>query len=269
LHAVVLSIHFNLPQTLLKEFTPPSLDVVLVNTKSHTRPSKADVLAQANVDGGGNVDENRRAKSPLPVTASEHHGDALKEAQQRVQQLEAQQRALLSQIKAAPTQTPSTPAPSTEPAPQPTPSGQDLVASAMQRLKLEAEISRNVDEYNKRPQKLFIGARATEYAAAMYLDDWVRKVERVGNLNYPEMARGKFYGGVQFQVTLRPDGSVYSFELLRPSGYSVLDRAAESIVRMAAPYPAISAKVLAGHDLLVLTRTMMFLRGDRLTSGTD
>ena len=83
----------------------------------------------------------------------------------------------------------------------------------------------------------------------------------------PEMARGKFYGNVQFSVTLKPDGSIYSYEMLRTSGYSVLDRAAESIVRMGAPYAAISAKVLKGNDLLVITLTMIFARGDRIFSN--
>jgi len=266
LHAMVLSIHFNLPQTLLKQFTPPSLEVALVNAKSHTRPVKPDVLAQANVDGGGNVDENRRAKSSAPVTNSEKRGDDLKQAQQRVRELEAEQRQLLSQIKPSPSATAPTPAPSTEPTPKPAPSGADLVARSMQQLKLEAEIARNVDEYNKRPQKLFIGVRAAEFPAARYLDEWTRKVEDWGNLNYPDMARGKFYGDVQFQVTLKPDGSVAAYEQLRSSGSPVLDSAAKRIVLSAAPYGAISANVLRGNDLLVITRTMMFTRGDILSS---
>jgi len=267
LHAMVLSIHFNLPQTLLKQFTPPQLEVVLVNAKSRTRPVKPDVLAQANLDGGGNVDENRRAKSNAPVTNSEQRGDDLKQAQQRVRELEAQQREWLAQMKASPTATSPTPAPSTEPTPRPTPSGADLVARSMQQLKLEAEISRSVDEYNKRPQKLFIGARAAEFSAAQYLSEWTQKVERWGNLNYPDMARGKFYGDVQFQVTLKPDGSVVSYEQLHSSGSPVLDSAARSIVLSAAPYGTISANVLRGNDLLVITRTMIFARGDRVFSN--
>jgi len=267
LHAMVLSIHFNLPQTLLKQFTPPQLEVVLVNAKSRTRPVKPDVLAQANVDGGGNVDENRRAKSNAPVTNSEKRGDDLQQKLQRVRELEAEQRQLLSQIKSSPAATAPTPAPSSQPTPLPTPSGADLVARSMQQLKLEAEISRNVDEYNKRPQKLFISARAAEFSAAQYLSEWTQKVERWGNLNYPDMARGKFYGDVQFQVTLKPDGSVSAYEQLHSSGSEVLDKAAKSIVLSAAPYGAISANVLRGNDLLVITRTMIFARGDRVFSN--
>src|SRR6185436_6342848 len=119
-HAVRLSIHFKLPEALRWNASQQPLEVVLVNAKSRERPTKADVLAQANLDRGGNVDERRHAKTPLPVTEPKNPGKDLAEAQKRVQQLEAQQQALLAQTRQstarvpaeAPRQAPAKEAPS-------------------------------------------------------------------------------------------------------------------------------------------------------------
>ena len=264
LHAVVLSIHFKLPDTLRKLATPQTLEVVLVNSKSRSKPVTPNVLAQANLDGGGNTDDDRRAKSPLPVTPSTKPGDDLAQAAQRVRELEAQQRQILTQSQAnAPPASPPM-AQQTQPTPRPNLSGADLVSRSMQMLQLEAQIARNVDEYNKRPRRNFVGVRATEFRFAQYVEDWRLKVERVGNLNYPEAARGKIYGNLQMSVHIKSDGSIDKVEVVRPSGYAVLDRAAEAIVRMAAPYAGFPADIRRDTDILVITRTWHFAQGDRL-----
>src|SRR5258708_10080162 len=99
LHAVLLSIHFKFPDALRWKSASTPLEVVLVNAKTPDRPTKADVLAQANLDRGGNVDEDRRAKTPLPVVEPHRSGKDLADAQRRVQQLEAQQKQLLAQAR--------------------------------------------------------------------------------------------------------------------------------------------------------------------------
>ena len=119
LHGVVLSIHFKLPDALRKLTTPQTLEVVLVNSKSSQRPLKPDVLAQSSVDGGGNTDDNRRAKSPSPVTLSQKSGDDLRQAAQRVRELEAEQRQLLSQTKPATPPMQQSTAQQTQPSPKP------------------------------------------------------------------------------------------------------------------------------------------------------
>src|SRR5438552_459142 len=98
LHAIVLSIHFRLPDALRK-LTPSQLEVVLVNSKTRSKPARPEVHAQSNLDGGGDTDLDRRAKSPLPVTQPTERGSDLKEAVRRVQELEARQRQLLSQVQ--------------------------------------------------------------------------------------------------------------------------------------------------------------------------
>jgi len=103
-----------------------------------------------------------------------------------------------------------------------------------------------------------------EYRYAQYEEDWRLKVERVGTVNYPAAARGKYYGNLRMTVTLRPDGNVESIELDRSSGLKVLDDAAFRIVRMASPYAVFPPDIQRETDLLVITRTWFFGRGDKL-----
>src|SRR5882672_9350094 len=208
LHAVALSIHFKFPDALRWKSANTPLEVVLVNAKTREKPSKADVIAQANLDRGGNVDQDRRAKTPLPVVEPRRPGRDLADAQRRVQQLEAQQQ-LLAQARDSKLKVPAESqrkAPAEEPAPQP--SGRDLADLSLAAMRLQAEIDKNIDAYQKRPRKKFIGARAAEDRFAFYEDAWRVKVERVGTLNFPAEARGKMYGNLRLTVTIRADGSV-------------------------------------------------------------
>lgn len=263
-HALLLSIHFQFPDVMRKFTDAQPLEVVLVNSKSRSRPVAPDVLAQANLDGGGNTDDNRRAKTPLPVTSSTQAGDDLQRATRRVQELEAQQRQLFAQMQQSKTSTSSAPSATTPSPSDPRVSGTELRNSMQAMMKLEAQIARDVDEYNKRPRKQFVGARAAEFRFARYADEYRAKVERIGNLNYPQEARGRVYGSLQLSVSIRADGSVDSIDILRSSGFPVLDRAAERIVRMAAPYGEFPPDLRRDTDILVITRTWIFAVGDRL-----
>ena len=265
LHALLLSMHFKFPDALRWKSSNPPLEVVLVNAKTKERPTKADVHAQANLDRGGNVDQNRRAKTPLPVVEPRQPGKDLSQAQRRMQELEAQQRALLTQAREAQARVSAEPAkaaPATDPAREQ--NGRDLADLALAAIRLQAQIDKQVEEYQKRPRKKFLGANASEYRFAQYEEDWRAKVERVGTLNYPAEARGKLYGSLQLTVTLRPDGTVQAVELDRSSGLKVLDQAAYKIVRLAGPFAAFPPDVARDTDLLVITRTWFFGQGDQL-----
>jgi protein TonB len=264
LHAVALAVHFKVPEAIRLKFESQPLEVVLVNARTKEKPAKAEVLAQTNLDRGGNVDEDRRAKTPLPVTEPRKPGKDLAEAQRRVQQLEAQQQHLLTQAKEAERRVSEEP-PKAAPAQElPSPSGRDLADLSLAAMRLQAQIDRQIDEYQKRPRKKFIGANAREYRFAQYEEDWRVKVERVGTLNYPAEARGKHYGHLRLTVTIRADGSVESVELDRSSGLKVLDAAAFKIVQMAGPFAAFPAEIRRDTDLLVITRTWFFGQGDKI-----
>jgi periplasmic protein TonB len=264
LHGIVLAVHFKVPEMLRWQEPEQRLEVVLVNAKTRDRPTKAEVLAQANLDRGGNVDEQRRARSPLPVTEPRQPGRDLADAKRRVKELEAQQQQLLAQAREAAKTAQATTTPAEQAAPQP--SGRDLADLALAAIRLQAQIDRQIEEYQKRPRKKFIGANAAEYRFAQYEEDWRAKVERFGTVNYPAEARGKMYGNLRLTVTIRPDGNVETIELDRSSGLKVLDNAAFRIVRMAAPYAAFPASIRRDTDLIVITRTWFFDRGDKFWS---
>jgi protein TonB len=265
-HAVLLAVKFVDPERIKLPPLPQPLEVVLVNSKTKSKPVAPDVLAQANLDGGGNTDENRRAKTPLPAMRETDKGEDLRRAQKRVQELEAQQRQLLAKAETA-KPAPAPPTAEVKPEPvveQPRPSGAELANMALAMARLEAQISRQTDEYNKRPRKAFVGARATEHRLAQYVEDWRIKVERIGNLNYPIEARGRIYGSLQVTVAIRPDGSIDSMQVTRPSGYPILDRAAEKILNLAAPFAPFSSEILKDYNMIVITRTWTFAPGDKL-----
>ena len=265
LHTALLAVHFRSPLGQRPKEQAAPLEVVLVNAKTRSRPVKAEVLAQSNLDRGGNVDEPRRAKTPLPVTEPRNPGKDLADAQRRQQALEARQQEILAQVRAATSKVPAAaPREQGTEAPGAQPHGRDLADLALAAMRLQAQIDRQIDEYQKRPRKRFIGANAGEYRFAQYEEDWRVKIERVGTLNYPAEARGKVYGNLRLTVSIRSDGSVESIELDRSSGLKVLDAAAFKIVRMATPFAAFPPDIKRDTDLLVITRTWFFGQGDKI-----
>lgn len=264
LHAIVLSIHFKLPEALNRA-TERALDVILVNSKHAAKPTKAQAKAQSNLDGGGNTADNRRARTPLPPTPQKQTGNDVVSAQQRVAQLESQQRDILTRKEAD--RTVPVDADRVQPAPVSELSGRDLASRAMALARLEGEIAKDIDEYNQRPKRRFLGARVEEYRFAQYVEDWRQKVERVGNLNYPDTARGRLYGSLVMTVAIKKDGNLERVELNRSSGQKVLDEAALRIVRLAAPYAVFPDTVSRDTDIIEITRTWSFTNADQLRTN--
>ncbi|MEY2633917.1 MAG: hypothetical protein RIR00_2571 [Pseudomonadota bacterium] len=262
LHGITFTLHFQFPDALPKA-REKALDIILVNSKSANRPTQAQALAQANLDGGGNVDQDRRASTPLPPTRQQNDGTDLERTQRRIRELESEQQKLTVATKSKLT-TPATVQKSTQPDPTPVLSGRDLAEQAKAMARLEAEIGKSIEEYNSRPRKRFLGTRTDEYRFAQYVEDWRLKVERIGTLNYPEAARGKLYGTLVLTVTISLDGSVLSIEIDRSSGHKILDDAARRIVNLASPFAPFPPNIRRDTDLLVITRTWSFTRGDAL-----
>ena len=264
LHSVLLAVRFVVAEDKRPAISPP-LEVVLVNSKSTTKPYKAELLAQHNLDGGGNTDAKRRAKTPLPVLPKDSQSNELAAAAQRQQALEQQARQLLAQAKAP--STVSIEPRRTEAAPDPAqlPSAQEMMQRTLEAIRLEAQIAREMEAYQQRPKRRFLGARAEEYRFARYVEDWRAKVEKIGNLNYPEAARSqRLYGSLLLTVAIRADGSVEKVEINRSSGKKILDAAAVRIVQLAAPYAAFPVDVRRDTDIIEITRTWTFTRADEL-----
>ena len=264
----IFGMQFKAANPKLFENPNPPLDVVLVNAKSRDKPLKAEVLAQHNLDGGGNVDEDRQAKSPLPASDQEQAMSAETEFNTRVKALETQTQALLAQIKSDYKIPEQKPAPQAEARPSsPIPAPLDLTARSLEMARLQARIDTQRDEYQKRPRRMFVGARAQEYTFAQYVEDWRIKVERVGNLNYPEAARrNRLYGSPILTVSINTDGSLESIQVDRSSGHKILDAAAVKIVEMAAPFAPFPESMRKQVDILGITRTWTFTRSDQIIS---
>lgn len=265
LHAFVLfGVGFVLPDPRkAADFLQP-LQVVLVNAKSKSRPNNADALAQNNLDGGGNTPEDRVAKSPLPTLRDDKQFTPEQSAQ-HVQQLELEAKRLLTQTK-GPYSVAQEKNRRQQEISERT-NGEDLVQRSMEIARLEAQINKDMDSYQKMPRRTFIGARTREYRFAQYVEDWRIKVERFGNMNYPEAARQrKIFGSLQLTVAIRADGSLESAEVSRSSGQPILDAAAQRIVRLAAPFPPLPANIRRDTDILSITRTWTFTQSDKLQS---
>lgn len=269
IHAIVLfGINFKPPSAKNDRAGTP-LEVVLVNSKSISKPRKADALAQANLDGGGNTDSNRQAKSPAPLMPKPEKAADVSAVMQRTEQLEQQAQRLMTAVNSdEEVEQADQPADQLEQHPKIT-DARDLVQRGLEIARLEAQTARDYEAYQKRPKRKFIGARTQEYRFARYVEDWRIKVERIGNLNYPEAARReKLYGNLQLTVGIKSDGSLESVEINRPSGKKVLDEAAVRIVKLAgqdgfAPFPP---DISRDTDILHITRTWAFTRSDELTS---
>ena len=292
-HAVILTIHFE-PELKRLANKLPSLDVVLVNAKTKNAPDKAELLAQANLDRGGNTDANRQMKTALPAPkqkttevklkpSADAHSAAkaaklkAQEAreQKRVDTLEKQAQELFTQINATkkvesnPTQDAASadPEQGDQKAIAKSLNRADLIAASIEIDRLEAQIAKQQDEYQKRPKRRFIGARTKEASDAMYLEAWRQKVERIGNMNYPEAARNqKIYGQLRMTVSIKSDGSIEKIDIDKSSGSKVLDEAAKNIVYLAAPYARFTDEMKKNTDILGITRTWTFTQEDALAT---
>lgn len=257
-HGLLLSLHFRFPDAS-KAFRDRALDIILVNSRSATRPADPQAHAQVDMDGGGNSEENRRAKTPLPAAPKQRPGDELERSRKRVQELEARQQHLTAQTRSKQRVAPTEDKEIQPEVAQPATTGQDLAQSAIAMIRQQGEIAKEIDEYNKRPRKSFNGLSANSIGEAQYIEDWRAKVERIGTLNYPAAARGKLYGKLILSVSIRSDGSVINVEIDRSSGHKILDDAARRIVRMGAPYGAFPPAMRRDTgDIIVITRTLTF-----------
>lgn len=274
LHAIILfGVTFQFPQPKIDKIAS-SLEVVLVNNKTLSQPKESKLLAQDNLDGGGNTDDDRKAKTPLPVLPKSKPILKEKIVEQKVKQLEQEAKKLMAAVSDIPQIQEPTSTPDNENEDESTPNTADIDATelllrSLDIARLRAQVDQDHDSYQKRPKRKFVGARTREYRFARYVEDWRLKVERIGNLNYPEAARKeKLYGNLQLTVGIRADGSLESIEVNRSSGKKVLDEAAINIVKLAgqngfAPFPP---DISQDTDILHITRTWVFASSDTLLS---
>jgi len=231
------------------------LEVVLVQTPDKERPDKADFLAQENQVGSGEAEE--KALNQQQANNQQQAEEKVVADDSKTQQAAAQAKKVLLQKQSdAAVEASNKPVPDEEKKI----TVAELLEQSKEIAKLEAEIQQSLTSYSRRPRKLHINSiNAHKYKAASYEAAWQRKVERVGNLNYPgEVRRKKLSGTLVLTVELLADGHLKKVFINRRSGHKIIDDAALSIVRLAAPFAPLPIELRKEVDVLVITRTWQF-----------
>jgi len=266
-HSVLLLITFGFPDSLASKMMPKSIEVVLVNSKSHTRPVKADALAQADLDGGGNTAEARRAKTNLPALPDMAADADVTLASKRIQQLETEAQRLMTQMERSRQMVEMQTIKHDPMLAADAPVVADSPHERTEIARLEAQIAKEWEAYQELPKRKFIGARTQGAVEAQYLDAWRQRIERVGTANFPEEARRQgLFGSVMVTVAVRADGTVEKIEIDRSSGSRVLDAAVERIVALAGPFKPFPDPLRRDADILHITRVWSFTRSDVLVT---
>ena len=237
----------------------PTLDVILTGTASALSPRQADFLAQASNQGGGEHDKSSRPRDNQTGAAPQvEPGVAPRELRAQAPAPQpAPQARVISSTRGETVIASSRSAPA--PGDRALSTGPEKVKRDMRMARLAAEIHLRSERYAKRPKRKFVSASTQEYAWAGYLRQWVDRVERVGNLNYPDEARRRrLQGQVVISVAIRRNGSVERADIVQSSGSPLLDASALRIARLAEPYPPLP-KTDDNPDILHVTRTWQFL----------
>ena len=241
----------------------PTLEVILTQTRSDSPPEKADFLAASSQQGGGESEQSRRPREPQSARIPQPKqgiAPAPMEASAPTPKPEAATPVVTSQRASTVINVEQR----VEKPPEPLPSRRELIERNLEIARLAAEIERQSEAYAKRPKRKFVSASTREYEYATYLRAWVSRVERVGNLNYPDEARRQnLTGQVVMTVAIRRDGSVERIDVVQSSGYPLLDDAAQRTVRLAEPFDRLPES-REGIDVLHITRTWQFLPGNVL-----
>lgn len=244
--------------------TAPALDIILVQTKSPNEVEKADFLAQVSQQGGGNAEQKARPKELFSApTLSDKPGIAKQHSVQQVQkQKKNEQLALLTQSDAEYTiNTEKTPVEADDN----TTVDKLNTSQNTQTARLAAEISNTIELQASIDRTKYLNSSTKEFGPAKYMREWIDRVERVGNLNYPDQARRKKLSGTLIlDVVIDADGKLVKTDLRQSSGHQILDDAARRIVRLSAPFSAFPKKLRAEADVIHITRSWEFLNNSSL-----
>lgn len=263
--ALILGVGFSMPKPSQLSKT---LEITLATFKSEKKPEKADYLAQMNQQGSGTLEHKAIPKTTeqAPFQDSEAKKVAPPPVPRQAKEPEAPKTAVATKaprqqkVQAKPQK------PKAEQVAEPTPQFDSSQLSA-EISSLEADLAQERQAYAKRPRIQRLTAASTmRDKGAWYKEEWRKKIERIGNLNYPDEARRqRIYGSLRLLVSINSDGTLYEVQVLESSGQPLLDQAAQRIVRLAAPFAPFSGD-LADIDRLEIIRTWRFERGDRLSS---
>jgi len=252
---VILGVGFEAFDRDPPDKTTPTLDITVVNPTKALPPEDYDYLAESSQDGAGNTAEKVPPQQQMieqaPAVTPSEGTPAPTHALTRDDSLQQIEKPADTEANKKPEQ----------------PSATELVNRSLEMLALDRQINQSLLAYSKNPRSKFISARTKEFKYANYMRDWVAKVERVGELNYPDAARRQNLSGkLIVQVAVYPDGSVRDITIRKPSGHKILDDAAVRIVKLAAPFAPFPESISKDTDVLYITRTWVFTSSNRLKS---
>ena len=248
-----------------------TMEVTLAQQRAKRRPENADFLAQINQVGSGALEEKAIMTAP---TVAQFQDTEIRETNQDIPQsssyktVEQKQTSITTTAKTDHKVTVDSDATEAIPQKAEFKNKKSLQARALEIASLEARIDHQRQIYAKRPRiKRLTSLSTASSADAFYLNSWRRKIESIGNLNYPQKAReNKLYGSLRLMVAILPDGSLKEVELLESSGHQVLDDAAVRIVRLSAPYAPFPDELRQSTDVLEIIRTWQFRKNSSLRS---
>lgn len=246
----------------------PRMEVTLVNTRSDNVPDKVDYLAQANQEGGGNTLDKARPETPFAPLIPKEVIDVTTPAPPQMS-VPKEERATRSELM---TQEFAKETVVADLMPEEKNEVKEidvteLVSQAKAIASLEVELGESMKQYSQMPRRKFISAATKEYKYATYMESWRKKVEKTGNLNFPQEAKSRnLSGSLILDIAINTDGTIRSYKIARSSGHKILDDAALSIVHLAAPFAPLPPSIRKETDILHITRTWKFLGGDRMTA---
>ena len=265
-HALILlGISFALPDKNIEKFQR-SLDVVLATQFSEERPDEADFIGQADQIGGGDSEKiEKTSTTEITPFPDEQLNDVtqLEVTQVLTPQVEDQQ-VLTADIADQNHFQPET-QPDEEQTEEVTLSAESIYSRSMEIASLTAQLEAERNNSAKKPRKRQVSASIHRSTDALYLDSWRRKIERIGNINYPEKAKREgIYGSLSLKVAINRDGTVHSLTIIRSSGHKVLDDSAIRIVRLTAPFSPLTKDMAVDTDILEIVRVWQFQPDNRI-----
>jgi protein TonB len=263
-HALLVTVRFVNPEGFNRMFKDTPLEVVLVNAASEQKPDKAQALAQANLTGGGDADKGR-ATSPLPPSPRSELGDSLEDTRRMIEQMQAEQQQLLSQVR---DELAALPPPERNQTAQTTERKSEQ-ERRKQLTELLAEIEKRIREENARPKKRYLSPATLKSADALYYSHFRTRVERAGTEYFPSVDGHKLYGDLVMEIWLDRQGVVQNTVVTRSSGNAKLDKRAAVIVKRAGPFGVVPEDVRAGHDLILISSRFKFTREAGLEATTQ
>lgn len=247
-----------------------TIEVTLAQYRSQIQPDDADFIAQENQTGSGSQDEATVPSSPFLSDLNDADINEVRpapEAQVLNETPEQPKLTTLTSINAEQVIAQQRNAPEQEEK-QALSEQSSSEEISLAIASLQAQLDLQQQAFARQPRKYTLSsASARKSHEASYLDSWRRRVEAVGNINYPVQARQQqVYGNVRMLIALNASGQISETRIIQSSGESLLDQAAVDIVNLAAPFEPFPEELKAETDILEIVRTFRFHEGNTLSS---